>query len=658
MWTFDLNTENWSQVQVSSHSPEPRSNFAYAKNGSMMFIFGGQDESGLRNDVYSFKFDTLMWQDIKINPSSPKPSARKGACMSALDQIIFIYGGYTASGYSNELWVFDPRSGEFELLNAAGYLPPPLINSSCNAISIEGEDIIFRVYLGSKWGSSPLSAIYEFNYNTREWTKLYNKGYQVFSRNKAATLLMGNDLLIAGGENWGYAVKKSVYHYNIASDTTTLLGTLPTGVYSAAKAYHKSSLYLYGGGSTSVDIMMKEPVSNLFVLKLNQNCISNKCDWPCSKGTYLHNEECINCDRGSYSDNLGLSTCQQCAPGSYSSIYSAESKNQCLLCPEGTYNSKSGQPYCLECSTTSTCLIGTSAPDPFPHKCQIDGYHYNQPDMQKDLNYEVTPVVGYVGISLAVCFILIVCILAALGRLVRYIKLLDIYVHHHNYKVNSQMYVKKTIVGGIFSIIFLILSAVILTDGIATYTLNNISEIKNLVPLVTLEEDYEHVIYIQFQAEEISFEYCFKSYGGQCEYKEGYTEHLKITQQNVNGIIKDIHMTRHTSDCLVTFKCLECEILQSSRILLTLSESLSYANNILVNVTSTSSIPNEFSSVTSQLSADKDAVFRGSKPSSISLHMTPSLYKSNTRYLTTERTGYHITNNQEPIEGSMASIAE
>jgi hypothetical protein len=415
--------------------------------------------------------------------------------MSALDDTIFIFGGFTAGGYTNELWKFDTRTGKFELLHAIGDLPPASINSGCDTVYTETGEI-FRVYLGSTQGSAPLSTIYEYTLSTQQWTALNDKRYQIFARDKAAALLMGNDLLAVGGENWGYSIKKNVYHYDITRKVAINIGRLPTGIYSAGKAYYKDTLYLHGGGSSSVDIKISEPTNDLFLLKLNSQCTYDKCDWPCSKGTYYENGECIICDRGSYSDKLGQSQCKLCAPGTYSYLEGAESVNQCFLCPEGTFNSEEGQPFCLECSMDSTCPIGSAKPSPELHNCGMSGETSYQPGMRASSYDEVESMIKYTGIAVSLIILILIILLTIWGRLFRYIRALDLYIHNHNYKIGSPMYLKKTIIGGLFSIIFVILSTIIITYGVAGYAVDNIQEVKTLVPLVTLEEYKEVITYI------------------------------------------------------------------------------------------------------------------------------------------------------------------
>ncbi len=91
---------------------------------------------------------------------------------------------------------------------------------------------------------------------------------------------------------------------------------------------------------------------------------------------------------------------------------------------------------------------------------------------------------------------------------------------------------------------------------------------------------------------------------------------------------------------------------------LVLSESLSFATDIEVNVTSSSSIPDEYSSTAIYIEGESDRLFRGIEPTKVNLLMTPSLYLSDVPDWESELTGYHTSKQQEIEKGSFASTEE
>jgi hypothetical protein len=87
-------------------------------------------------------------------------------------------------------------------------------------------------------------------------------------------------------------------------------------------------------------------------------------------------------------------------------------------------------------------------------------------------------------------------------------------------------------------------------------------------------------------------------------------------------------------------------------------EDLSFASKIQVNITSSSSIQNYHSSVTSELLSEYNTIYRGIIPSTFYYQLTPSLYISKLNENKEESTGYHISNLKLPEKGSMKDIDE
>ncbi len=54
--------------------------------------------------------------------SSDRHTTRKGSCMAGVGKTIFIFGGITIDGYSDELWMFDSGSSSYTLLKTLGYV--------------------------------------------------------------------------------------------------------------------------------------------------------------------------------------------------------------------------------------------------------------------------------------------------------------------------------------------------------------------------------------------------------------------------------------------------------------------------------------------------------------------------------------------------------
>ena len=153
------------------------------------------------------------------------------------------------------------------------------------------------------------------------------------------------------------------------------------------------------------------------------------------------------------------------------------------------------------------------------------------------------------------------------------------------------------------------------------------------------------------------FEFSFFGHGGKCvNEKSKCVDELNISIENIDGQFElpSCEDLQHT--CFIRYSCKNCELKNSAKLSVVLSENLSFANKIRVNVTSSSSIPEEYSSISIFQASEYDHLFRGIEPTQFNLYLTPSLYLSDVPDWESELTGYHISQNKEPEVGSLASI--
>lgn len=148
-------------------------------------------------------------------------------------------------------------------------------------------------------------------------------------------------------------------------------------------------------------------------------------------------------------------------------------------------------------------------------------------------------------------------------------------------------------------------------------------------------------------------------YGDRC-VKEEYNcvDELEFGTQNINGKFLKPYCEDLEYYCFIRLTCNNCELQSSGKLSLVLSEGLSFATDIQVNVTSSSSIPDEYSSTTIYIEGGSDKLFRGIEPTKVNLLMTPSLYLSDVPDWDSELTGYHTSKQQDIEKGSLINTNE
>ena len=137
-WKFEAQTATWTQLHLAAggKAPTPRARHASAAVGATIYLFGGDTGSVLSNELW--KFDTLQvgWQQ-EVLFTGQTPSARHGHSMVSVQSELYIFGGDTDSGVSNELWRYStltrhwdvphfhadgvqPRASKFHTMDAVG----------------------------------------------------------------------------------------------------------------------------------------------------------------------------------------------------------------------------------------------------------------------------------------------------------------------------------------------------------------------------------------------------------------------------------------------------------------------------------------------------------------------------------------------------------
>lgn len=97
-------------ITPSSSIPTARTGYARYTHGSNIFIFGGRDKYGnLRDDFWKYSLITSKWTEIipKENGLGPKNTAEAAIAVDVSKNRLYITGGYTNFGPSDEVYAYD-----------------------------------------------------------------------------------------------------------------------------------------------------------------------------------------------------------------------------------------------------------------------------------------------------------------------------------------------------------------------------------------------------------------------------------------------------------------------------------------------------------------------------------------------------------------------
>ncbi|CUM51689.1 unnamed protein product [Debaryomyces fabryi] len=175
---------------------------------SKLFLFGGQLENDVFNDLYFFELNTFKspkarWELIEpLNNFKPPPLTNHS--LSVYKNKIYVFGGvYNNEKISNDLWCFDALISKWIQVTTTGNVPPP-VNEHASCIV---NDKLF-VYGGNDFSGIIYNSLYVLDLHTLVWSKLIELGEKngpgPRCGHSMTYLPKFNKLLIMGGDKNDY----------------------------------------------------------------------------------------------------------------------------------------------------------------------------------------------------------------------------------------------------------------------------------------------------------------------------------------------------------------------------------------------------------------------------------------------------------------------
>ena len=631
LWKFDISKVLWFRLKYYGKIPSPRSHHSAGSDGDTMIIFGGRDSISLFNDAFSFNTITLTWNELPYTDRNP--SARFGACMMVSLPLIYVYGGEGASSFSVALWRYNMSDTTwFPYEDSYGFQAGTM--QGCDLS--EDREIVSILY-GTADADKPLGYIQQFNLTSLEWKAAFTPNDPLLSRGTPLIAKVGKNYYIAGGSTWATTAHLEIIKINVESQKADIIGEMDQITFQSAYVRDKSKIYFYGGGSRYENLIRYNmPTNNFYSIELFKIC-KNDCELICSPGSFYKNNTCQLCPAGTFNSLFGKLECNKCPKGTYNPKKGSTSQRQCYPCSIGQYSNTEGNALCRDCETGFYCPIGSIRPIILKdvkliESIQPEGFK-RKTNEASDTCLRVQVIGSFAAFSLFLTFL-------AVKRLRRYVIMIDLYDDLHNFEDEVPLMTKKTIFGGVFTFLFFVAAFNLISRSMVMLQMDNIQELKNLIPLVVLSELVPNI------AANIDMIITFGNYGGECISNSDNGE--QVCSDSIFYSISEVGISSshfrcelQNLDCMVYLTLENCEIDSTTEITIKLRERFAYTSQIIVNVTSDSSIPNEKSSVRMIAYPANNTVFRGKSPTVFKFSLTPSHFSSD--YDSSEYTGYHVS---------------
>lgn len=189
-----------------------------------LYVFGGQFDDTFYDDLSvldlsSFRRPDSHWEFI--DPVSYKPPALTNHTMVEYDGKLWVFGGDTEQGLINNVYMFDPTSNDWYDIESDGETPPPMQEHSAtiykNLMCVMGGKLEDDYYSNE---------VYFLNMSSLKWYKLptFNPGIPQGRSGHTITMLNSGKILVMGGDKFDYALTDDTNYHT--SDVNMHRGTI------------------------------------------------------------------------------------------------------------------------------------------------------------------------------------------------------------------------------------------------------------------------------------------------------------------------------------------------------------------------------------------------------------------------------------------------
>lgn len=240
---FDLDNTRWSCVEPSSGlTPGMRENNGLIEFRGKLYLFGGYNGQQWLNDLFSFDLFTKEWHNV--DQSGQPPASRFGYVSVVHNNFFVVFGGYDGSTWLNDMHQYDFETWTWCAVQATGQIPSI---RSCPSWCKEGDSVFV---FGGYDGVQRMNDLFECNLETHTWRQLTCGGAVPSPRYFHACAIYGGRMVTFGGYN-GAERLNDMHEYSFATSLWTKLdvseGDVPSGRSSLISQVYGNSLFIFGG---------------------------------------------------------------------------------------------------------------------------------------------------------------------------------------------------------------------------------------------------------------------------------------------------------------------------------------------------------------------------------------------------------------------------
>lgn len=191
MLRVDGTRTQWANIRVKGRSPPARYGHTLCAHETGLFMFGGQTGGGITNEMQLLVH--LMWKPMPILNDNHGPGARIGAAAAIVDGKLYVIGGAVNGHAKNDVYYLTIGKNEWESPSMYG-LPPLALTGHCCAV-IGSEIFIY----GGGDGETPVNDLFVIDTVSHKWIKPQAEGTRPVGGIGCSMVTFGLKIVVYGG---------------------------------------------------------------------------------------------------------------------------------------------------------------------------------------------------------------------------------------------------------------------------------------------------------------------------------------------------------------------------------------------------------------------------------------------------------------------------
>jgi len=222
-WAYDYNSNNWTQMNPAQSPPGRFGHrMVYDSGSDRIILFGGNSNGKLVNDTWSYDFNTNTWSEMQPSNNPPARQYHSMAYDAESDRIILFGGGFWDGSMGidytkqyDDTWAYDFSSNTWENMepdiHPTGRIYSDMIYDEkwYRIILFGGGTQSFKEeYHGQGYGNET----WQYDFNSNEWSEIIMKNPPSFrKKHKLVYDIESDRIILFGGDAWDLAGNTILY---------------------------------------------------------------------------------------------------------------------------------------------------------------------------------------------------------------------------------------------------------------------------------------------------------------------------------------------------------------------------------------------------------------------------------------------------------------